>query len=141
MRILERLMLAAATAVAAGGCAERSLPSEPGAAPGLVAPADDATTSVDASVALATVAIDDALDRVIPAFERKETADALHDAFDHVADALERGDAKLAKHVADAAELLSKVAARAPAHWGPELDALRLALGAVIAVDGGTTPR
>jgi hypothetical protein len=60
-----------------------------------------------------------------------------HDAFDRVADALESGDPKLGQLVADADEAITGVASGAPLAWEPDLEVLRLALGAVNTDDRG----
>lgn len=77
----------------------------------------------------ARAAIQDALDRVIPSFGSDSRAKALHDAFDLVADALEDRERKLDRRLADARTVVASVQSKAPPHWLPELDALRLALG------------
>jgi len=131
--------IAAATAALTGGCAERELPVDPTVTPEAVTAEPEATGAVSAAgTASSLIAIEDALDRVIPALDGGgDAADALNDAFDRVADGLESGDPKLGKFVADAEAVVTEVADGAAAAWGPDLEVLRLALDAVSTADGG----
>lgn len=138
--------VATAAALIAAACAERDAPFGPvptGAAveAAAVTEAPPAASVVGDAAAMAAVALDDALDRVIPGLGTGRDIDVLHDAVDRVADALEDRDPQLARRVRAADESLAQVAASAPPHVAAELDALRLALDAVRALEVRTAER